>query len=92
MKKPTSFFLDEDHRGPDGTRVYPVLKPGWSPDLLLSSDYISNIFACTRKLYEDTVAAQPPLSSVYDLALRLTERAQKVHHLALPLLFTFVNS
>ena len=78
-------FPDEDHRGPDGTRVDPVLKPGWSPDLLLSSDYISNIFACTRQLYEDTVAAQPPLSSVYDLALRLTERAQKVHHLALPL-------
>ena len=71
----------------DGERHGPFFKPDWSPDLLLSMNYVTH-FAVTaarwwiaaggfRKGFEG--------SQDYDLLLRTTEQARRVAHIPLPL-------
>jgi len=80
-------YSDEDKRSPDGRLVQPFFKPDWSPDLLLSINYVPH-FAVYRKRTVDEVGglrSECDFSQDYDLALRVTERTNRIGHVALPL-------
>lgn len=74
-------YSDEDEINEKGERSNPRFKPGWSPDLLLSFDYISRSCLFRRKLLEE-VGGFRDLGSEWrhDLLLRLTERTDEVLH------------
>ena len=80
-------YTDEDKRSPEGRLVQPFFKPGWSPDLLLSTNYVPH-FAVYRKQVIDEVGglrSDCDFSQDYDLVLRVTERTSRIGHVALPL-------
>lgn len=84
-KKPEAevIYSDEDHIKGKVARTNPLFKPGWSPDLMLSTNYINHFLVAGRRLlagtdcYVNSIAA----GSYYDLTLRLTEQTNKVFHI-----------
>lgn len=74
------FYSDEDTIADNGRRANPFFKPQWSPDLLLAEDYISGFIVVRRTLLEQIGECRD--SSDYDLVLRLTERCEKIVHIA----------
>jgi len=80
-------YTDEDKIDLKGKRVEPFFKPDWSPDLLLSMNYISH-FTTIRKHIVDEVGgfrAGFEGSQDYDLLLRVTERTNRIEHIQKPL-------
>src|SRR5262249_9546296 len=47
------FYTDEDKLTPEGQRVEPFFKPDWSPDLLLSMNYITHLSVFRKSLLEE---------------------------------------
>ena len=80
-------YSDEDKKSPDGRLVEPFFKPDWSPDLLMSVNYVTH-FSVFRKELIDTVGgfrSGYDGSQDYDLVLRITELTDRVAHIAKPL-------
>ena len=77
------FYCDEDLLGTDGRRHDPYLKPDWSPETLLSFNYITHFVVVRRSLVELVGGLRPQFdgSQDHDLLLRLTERTDAVCHL-----------
>ncbi len=77
-------YTDDDRIDPETTvRWNPFFKPDWSPDLLLSMNYLAPLTLVQREcamaaggLREGYEGAE-----MYDLALRVTERSHQVLHL-----------
>ncbi len=76
-------YSDDDRIDPDTTvRWNPFFKPDWSPDLLSSMNYLGPLVMFHRQ----TVLAMGGLregvtgAEAYDLALRVTERTDRVRH------------
>ena len=65
-------YCDEDVVGFER----PFFKPGWSPDALLSRDYVGGLKLLRRGLLD------APFESEQQLLLRLLPRLRKVHHLS----------
>jgi len=76
------FYSDEDKIDTRGNRFDPFFKPDWSPDLLLSENYICHLLVLRRDLAEKTGRFDPSFdgSQDYDLILRATSIANHVHH------------
>jgi GT2 family glycosyltransferase len=76
-------YSDEDKLELDGRRVEPFFKPGWSPDLLLSMNYIGHLAALRRSLVEDVGGFRRGFdgSQDYDLFLRCAERTERIAHI-----------
>jgi len=57
-------------------------KPQWSPDLLLSSNYIGRLWCASTDLLKNSAARLDDFVRFgeYDLVLRLTERANEIRH------------
>lgn len=77
------FYTDEDKIATDGGHTDPYFKPDWSPDLLLSANYICHFLVCRRSLLEAVGGLRTGFegSQDYDLALRLTERTDRVRRI-----------
>jgi len=76
-------YSDEDFISTDGKCSNPHFKPDFSPDLLLSHNYITH-FTCFKKELLDKVGHFNPKfdgSQDYDLFLRLTEKTSNIHHI-----------
>jgi len=76
-------YSDEDKLDRKGRRCDPFFKPDWSPEYLLSCNYISH-FGVYRKHWADAVGGfRPGLegSQDYDLLLRITEHTQNIFHI-----------
>lgn len=77
-------YADEDALDGDGRPSVPVLKPDWSPELLLSGPYLGRPVAACREL----VSAAGGFRAIddgdweHDFMLRVTERASAVAHVA----------
>jgi GT2 family glycosyltransferase len=86
---PTIDFVYTDHDLYDskGDRRSPFFKPDWSPDLLLSMNYITHFCLYRRALVEQVGGFRKGLegSQDYDLMLRVTECARRIEHIAKPL-------
>lgn len=76
-------YSDEDFVTVEGEYVNPHFKTDFSPDLLLSHNYITH-FTCFKKNLLDEVGHFNSAfdgSQDYDLFLRLTEKTSKIHHI-----------
>ena len=80
-------YSDEDKLDADGRRVEPFCKPDWSPDLLLSCNYITHQLVVRKSLIERVGGLRPQYDGAqdYDLLLRLTEQTDNVMHIPKPL-------
>lgn len=62
---------------------YPFYKPDYSPDYLLSTNYICHIVAFKRSLLDEGEGFRSEFdgSQDYDLVLRMTEKASRIEHI-----------
>ncbi len=78
-------YSDEDKLSDDGKRrVIPFFKPDWSPELLLGVNYITHFVVVKRSLLTRVGGLRPGFDGAqdYDFLLRLTEKTNKIYHIA----------
>ena len=84
--QPQADFLysDEQRTDPADGTVKAFFKPAWSPDLLLSTNYIGRLWAARPRLVAAAGLLQGEIlaGAEYDAVLRLSEQAKAVHHVA----------
>ena len=76
-------YSDEDKIDAEERRYDPQFKPDWSPELLLSYNYV-NHFTCIRKSLFDSVGRYRigyEGSQDHDLLLRATECTERIEHI-----------
>jgi len=76
-------YSDEAKITPAG-RVFDVQhKPGWSPDLLLSYNYLNHLVCLRRTLFESVGRLRPDTDGAqdFDLMLRATARTDRIAHI-----------
>jgi GT2 family glycosyltransferase len=76
-------YSDEDKLSPGGSRVDAFFKPDWSPDLLLSMNYIAHFCVFRRTLLKSVGGFRPGYEGAqdYDLLLRFSERTERIAHI-----------
>ena len=76
------FYSDERRPNPGSGEVEAFFKPDWSPDLLLSTNYVGQLWCARGDLVRRAAAADENLLDLgaYDLVLRLTEAAGAIRH------------
>lgn len=76
-------YTDEDKKDEAEDRHGPHFKPDWSPDLLLSHNYIGHLCVFRRTILEEVGGFREGFegSQDYDLLLRFTEKTQRIHHI-----------
>jgi GT2 family glycosyltransferase len=76
-------YADEDVLGADAHHLLPRLKPAYSPEFLLHSDYMGRPLAISAGVVENLPAAEtlPPEAREHDLSLRACEVASAVRHI-----------
>ncbi len=76
-------YSDEDKIGESGARFGPVLKPDWSPELLLGLNYVCHLLVVRRELFDALGGLRSDFDGAqdHDFALRATEQAREVLHL-----------
>lgn len=77
-------YSDEDKISYNGlTRTSPHFKPDWSPDTLLSYNYITHLFTIKNSLLQHVGCIRSGFEGAqdYDLVLRATEKARQVVHI-----------
>ncbi len=64
-------------------RIFPWMKPVWSPDTLFSFFYFGNIFAIRTKLLKSVkwLGDNDYKKNIYDFVLKVTEQTDKVGHI-----------
>ena len=75
-------YADEDRIAPDGLVSAPILKPDWSPELLLSWYYLGRPVALrvAPAIAAGGIRSVPHGDWEHDLLLRVTERTSRVAH------------
>jgi GT2 family glycosyltransferase len=78
------FYCDEDQSLLDGSDPIPFLKPSWSPELLLSTNYLSYATVFRRTLLSDSILANEGKHklSLYDCLLWASEKTTNITHLS----------
>ncbi len=76
-------YSDEDFISPEGDYINPHFKPDFSPDLLLSHNYITHLSCFKRTLLDEVGHFNPAYDGAqdYELFLRLTEKADNIRHI-----------
>lgn len=76
-------YSDEDYIDGEGRRTNPHFKPDFSPDLLLSHNYITHLVAVRRDLLQRVGGLRSELDGAqdYDFVLRATEQAERIRHI-----------
>jgi len=79
-------YTDEDFIRTDNHLDYPHFKSDYNPDLLLSHNYITHLLVLKRSLFESVGGLRPEFDGAqdYDLVLRAVEKAQRIHHIPVP--------
>jgi ADP-heptose:LPS heptosyltransferase/GT2 family glycosyltransferase len=77
------FYSDELRISPVSKALEPFLKPQWSPDLLLSTNYIGRLWCAKAELFNRIGATLDNVFQLgeYDLVLRATEAAKAIRHI-----------
>ncbi len=75
-------YTDEDKLDDAGRHVAPFFKPDWSPERMRTQMYTCHLSVLRRSLVEEVGGFDPEFegSQDWDLVLRVTERARRVHH------------
>jgi ADP-heptose:LPS heptosyltransferase/GT2 family glycosyltransferase len=76
-------YSDEQRVSPVTRSMEAFCKPQWSPDLLLSMNYIGRLWCAALPLIERTGATLEDMRRLgeYDLLLRCTEQAAEIRHI-----------
>lgn len=76
-------YSDEDKVDCRGRRYDPHFKPDWSPELLLSYNYVNHLTAVRRSLFDALGRLREGYEGAqdHDLLLRLSERTTRVVHI-----------
>ncbi|MBR2725708.1 glycosyltransferase family 2 protein [Candidatus Saccharibacteria bacterium] len=82
-KKIDMIYTDEDKIDLDGDRCDPNFKPDFSPDTLLSVNYMSHLGVLRKSIIDEIGGFRKGYEGAqdYDLYLRFTEKAKKIHHI-----------
>ncbi|HEX8371837.1 MAG TPA: glycosyltransferase family 2 protein [Chthoniobacterales bacterium] len=77
-------YSDEDQVNASGEFLDPFFKPDWSPDTLLSFNYIRHFCVIRRSLFERLGGFRTDFDGMqdYDFVLRATERAREIQHVS----------
>lgn len=80
---PDLIYSDEDFLDLEGRRANPHFKPDFSPDLLLSHNYVTHFVVLRRALFERIGGFDSRYDGAqdYDLVLRATEATAAIHHI-----------
>jgi GT2 family glycosyltransferase len=80
-------YTDEDKKELDGRFSDPFFKPGWSPELLLTTNYVTHLAVYRKELVDRLGRLRRGYdgSQDHDLALRVTEVTDRIGHIPLPL-------
>jgi GT2 family glycosyltransferase len=75
-------YSDEDKLAETGFDA-PLFKPDWSPDFLLSYNYIGHLTAIRRKIVQKVGGFRSEFDGAqdYDLFLRVIEQTDRIHHI-----------
>jgi GT2 family glycosyltransferase len=73
-------YTDEDKIS-KGFRHGHFFKPDWSPELLLSTNYVGHLYAIRKELWKEDPKFPRNDSEYFDLVLRTTSKARKVFHI-----------
>ncbi|HEX6513892.1 MAG TPA: glycosyltransferase, partial [Chloroflexota bacterium] len=81
--QPDVIYSDEDKLTLDGRYAEPYTKADWSPELLLSNMYMAHLLVMRKALVEEVGGLRSAFNGAqdFDLALRVTERANRIRHL-----------
>jgi GT2 family glycosyltransferase len=76
-------YSDEDMIDQDGNRHSPYFKPHWSPDLLLSHNYIGRLVAYRKDilLHMGDISTAASSLDEYEMALHFTEFTGQIGHI-----------
>ncbi len=76
-------YTDEDKLDKHGTRCYPHFKPDWSPDTLLSLNYICHLVVARTKLVKEVGGFTVGMEGAqdHDLLLKLSEKTDRIYHI-----------
>ncbi len=76
-------YSDEDFMDTEGNCHNPHYKPDFSPDLLMSHNYITHLSCFKRSLFEDVGGFDERFSGSqdFDLFLKMSEKANKIEHI-----------
>jgi O-antigen biosynthesis protein len=76
-------YSDEDVTDEYGRSMRPVLKPDWSPDLLLSGMYFGHLLVVSREAFARAGMFRKEFdgSQDFDLALRMSDEARAIKHI-----------
>lgn len=76
----TDLLYTDSDEADGGQRVRPFLKPGWSPDQLLSHMYLGRLIVVRASLFREVGGFRPEFeaNAEYDLVLRVTEKARRI--------------
>ena len=80
-------YTDEDALDGDGRLVDPLFKPDWSPDHLLSRNYVGHLLVVRRALLDKLGGLRRGYDGAHDhdLVLRAAEVTDRIAHVAEPL-------
>ncbi|MDX1476253.1 MAG: glycosyltransferase [Saprospiraceae bacterium] len=76
-------YSDEDKIDQHGHQFGAFFKPDWSPELLISYNYFNKLLCVRTELITQVGGLRSAFDGAqdYDLILRVTDRARKVHHI-----------
>jgi len=78
-KKLDVIYTDSDELNSKNKRYNPNFKPDYSPDTLLSYNYISNICVIKKELLDSI--GNIDLNDNYDLVIKTTEKTNNIYHI-----------
>ncbi|MGG7056456.1 glycosyltransferase [Nitrosomonas sp. ANs5] len=81
---PDFIYSDEDKISPEGRFVEPHFKPDWSPDTMMSTMYTCHVACMRTNLLRELGGLKSKYDGCqdWDLVLRLTERTNRISHIA----------
>lgn len=84
-KKPKAdlIYCDEDKIDTENRRFEPHFKPDWSPETLLSANYITHFAIIRKKLFDSLKGLRKGYEGAqdYDLFLRISEKTNNIYHI-----------
>lgn len=76
-------YTDKDRMTLSGSRHEPLFKPDWSPDIMLSANYVTHLCVIRKQLIDSLGGFRPETDGAqdWDLFLRVSEKTDRISHI-----------